>query len=74
MEELQNLLAEEKEKVAQANEMLKQEQSNKEQQMKETRDAHLDEISSLQENITALVSIFRESYFRIQLDKQSKVP
>uniref|UniRef100_H2LN87 CAP-Gly domain containing linker protein 1 n=1 Tax=Oryzias latipes TaxID=8090 RepID=H2LN87_ORYLA len=54
LEELQNQLAEAKEKVAQANEMLQQELSSKEQQIKETKDAHLNQISSLQEKITTM--------------------
>uniref|UniRef100_A0A3P9MGQ4 CAP-GLY domain containing linker protein 1a n=1 Tax=Oryzias latipes TaxID=8090 RepID=A0A3P9MGQ4_ORYLA len=54
LEELQNQLAEEKEKVAQANEMLQQKLSSKEQQIKETKDAHINQIISLQEKITTM--------------------
>lgn len=54
---MQNQLVEEKEKVAHVNEQLQQEQSKKEQELKEIRDAHLTQISSLQEKITNMVSI-----------------
>ncbi|XP_072289841.1 CAP-Gly domain-containing linker protein 1 isoform X4 [Eucyclogobius newberryi] len=54
LEELQGLLAEEKEKVAQINEKLQQDTAQKEQQLKETKDAHQGEMSLLQEKITTL--------------------
>ncbi|KAM4576946.1 CAP-Gly domain-containing linker protein 1 isoform 4-T4 [Odontesthes bonariensis] len=54
LEEQQNQLAEEKEKVANLNEQLQLEQSSKQQELKETRDAHQTQISSLQEKISTL--------------------
>ncbi|XP_063753394.1 CAP-Gly domain-containing linker protein 1 isoform X4 [Eleginops maclovinus] len=54
LEELQGQLTEEKEKVAHSNEQLQQEQARKQQELKEARDAHQSQISSLQENITNL--------------------
>lgn len=57
LEELQSQIAEEKEKTAHLNEQLLQEQSRKEQELKETRDEHQSQISSLQEKIAKLVSV-----------------
>ncbi|KAK7933081.1 hypothetical protein WMY93_003977 [Mugilogobius chulae] len=54
LEELQALLAEEKEKVAQMSEKLQQETAQKEQQLKESTDNHQREISLLQEKIATL--------------------
>ncbi|XP_062273009.1 CAP-Gly domain-containing linker protein 1 isoform X3 [Scomber scombrus] len=54
LEELQSHLAEEKEKVADLNEKLQQDTSRKNQELKETRDTHQSQISSLQEKIAAL--------------------
>ncbi len=47
--------------MAHLNEQLQQEQSHKEQELKDTRDKHQSEISSLQEKITHLVSIVVQS-------------
>lgn len=58
---MQSQVAEEKEKVAHLNEQLQQEQSRKEQELKETRDAHQSQISTLQEKIVTLVSIVGHS-------------
>lgn len=55
---MQNQLVEEKEKVAHFNEQLQQEQSKKEQELKEIKDAHQTQISSLKEKITNMVSIY----------------
>lgn len=54
---MQSQIAEEKEKTAHLNEQLLQEQSRKEQELKETRDEHQSQISSLQEKIAKLVSV-----------------
>lgn len=54
-------MAEEKEQVAHLNEQLQQEQSRKEQELKETRDTHQSQIISLQEKIANLVSIVGKS-------------
>lgn len=54
---MQNQLAEEKENVAHLEE-LQQEQSKREQELKEIRDLHLVQINSLQDKINNLVSIF----------------
>lgn len=43
--------------MAHLNEQMQQEQSHKEQELKESRDTYQTEISSLQEKITSLVSI-----------------
>lgn len=58
---MQSQLAEEKEKVAHLNEQVQQEQSRKEQELKQTRDTHQSQISSLQEKIADLVSIIGHS-------------
>lgn len=47
--------------MAHSKEQLQQEQSRKEQELKETRDAHQSQISSLQEKIANLVSIVGQS-------------
>uniref|UniRef100_A0A8C7Z3Z4 CAP-GLY domain containing linker protein 1a n=1 Tax=Oryzias sinensis TaxID=183150 RepID=A0A8C7Z3Z4_9TELE len=72
LEELQNQLAEEKEKVAQAKEMLQQELSSKEQQIKETKDAHLNQLSSLQEKITTMEKNLAEKDAFVQELKASQ--
>lgn len=43
--------------MAHLNEQLQQQQSHKEQELKETRDTHQSQISSLQEKIVNLVSV-----------------
>lgn len=55
---MQNQLVEEREKVAHLNEQIQLEQSGKDQELRETREAHQSQISSLQEKITTLVGIF----------------
>ena len=47
--------------MAHLNEQLQQEQSRKELELKETRDTHQSQITSLQEKITTLVSIVGHS-------------
>uniref|UniRef100_A0A3Q1CNA0 CAP-Gly domain-containing protein n=1 Tax=Amphiprion ocellaris TaxID=80972 RepID=A0A3Q1CNA0_AMPOC len=61
LEELQNQLAEEKEKAAHLNEQLQLEQSHKEQELKEARDTHQTQISSLQEKITTMEKTVKQS-------------
>ena len=61
LEELQSQLSEEKEKAVHLNEQLQQEQSRREQELKETRDTHQSQISSLQDKIANLVSIVGHS-------------
>lgn len=62
LEELQSQLAEEKEKAATLNEQLQHQQTHKEQDLKQAREEHQCQISSLQEKIANLVSIIRQSY------------
>lgn len=59
LEELQGLLAEEKEAVARVSEQLQQEQAHREQELRETRDAHQAQINNLQEKVASLVGILR---------------
>lgn len=61
-------MAEEKEQVARLNEQLQQEQSRKEQELKETTDNHESQIRSLQEKISTLVSILGQSQKRCVLE------
>ncbi|XP_037536957.1 CAP-Gly domain-containing linker protein 1 isoform X3 [Nematolebias whitei] len=65
LEELQNQLAEEKEKVAHLEE-LQQEQSKKEQELKENRDLHLVQISSLQEKINNLETTLKQNEILVE--------
>ncbi|XP_059192358.1 CAP-Gly domain-containing linker protein 1 isoform X4 [Centropristis striata] len=72
LEELQSQLSEEKEKVAHSNEQLQQEQSRKEQELKETREAHQSQISSLQENITNLEKTVKQGETQVEELKASQ--
>ncbi|XP_076586254.1 CAP-Gly domain-containing linker protein 1 isoform X5 [Chaetodon auriga] len=72
LEEFQSQLAEEKEKVAHLNEQLQQEQSHKEQELKETRDAHQSQISSLQEKIVNLEKTVKQGETVVEQLKASQ--
>ncbi|MED6240947.1 hypothetical protein ATANTOWER_016432 [Ataeniobius toweri] len=72
LEEFQNQLAEEKEKVAHLDEKLQKEQSNKEQQLKEAKDAHQSETSSLQEKINTLENSLKQSESQVEDLKASQ--
>ncbi|XP_074493969.1 CAP-Gly domain-containing linker protein 1 isoform X7 [Sebastes fasciatus] len=72
LEELQCQLSEEKEKVAHSNEQLQQEQSRREQELKETRDTHQSQISSLQEKITNLEKTVKQGETLVEELKASQ--
>ncbi|XP_035514473.1 CAP-Gly domain-containing linker protein 1 isoform X5 [Morone saxatilis] len=72
LEELQSQLAEEKEKAAHLNEQLQQEQSRKEQELKETRDKHQSQISSLQEKIANLENTVKQGETLVEELKASQ--
>uniref|UniRef100_A0A1A8QSR9 CAP-Gly domain-containing protein n=1 Tax=Nothobranchius rachovii TaxID=451742 RepID=A0A1A8QSR9_9TELE len=72
LEELQNQLAEEKERVAHLNEQLQQELSNKEQELKETKDAHQSQINSLQEKMANLETTLKQNELLLKDLKASK--
>ncbi|XP_044052290.1 CAP-Gly domain-containing linker protein 1 isoform X7 [Siniperca chuatsi] len=72
LEELQSQLVEEKEKVAHFNEQLQQEQSRKEQELKETRDTHQSQISSLQEKIVNLEKTVKQGETLVEELKASQ--
>ncbi|XP_022613366.1 CAP-Gly domain-containing linker protein 1 isoform X3 [Seriola dumerili] len=72
LEELQSQVAEEKEKVAHFNEQLQQEQSRKEQELKETRDAHQSQLRSLQEKITTLEKAVKQGESLVEELKASQ--
>ncbi|XP_041792248.1 CAP-Gly domain-containing linker protein 1 isoform X2 [Chelmon rostratus] len=72
LEELQSQLAEEKEKVAHLNEQLQQQQSHKEQELKETRDTHQSQISSLQEKIVNLEKTVKQGETTVEQLKASQ--
>ncbi|KAL3063288.1 hypothetical protein OYC64_002960 [Pagothenia borchgrevinki] len=72
LEELQSQLTEEKEKVAHSNEQLQQEQTRKEQELKETRDAHQAQMSSLQDNITNLEKAVKQSETLVEELKETQ--
>ncbi|XP_060894922.1 CAP-Gly domain-containing linker protein 1 isoform X6 [Labrus mixtus] len=71
LEELQSQLSEEKENVARLDEQLKQEQSRKEQELKDTRETHQSERSSLQEKITNLENTVKQSQTQVEELKAS---
>ncbi|CAJ1068185.1 CAP-Gly domain-containing linker protein 1 isoform X5 [Xyrichtys novacula] len=71
LEELQNQLTEEKEKVAHLNEQVQQEQSRKEQELKETKDTHQTQINSLQEKIASLEKTVKQGQTSIEELKSS---
>lgn len=54
---MQSQLAEEREKVAHLDEKVQQEQTRKEQELQESRNAHETQTNSLQEKIVNLVGI-----------------
>uniref|UniRef100_A0A1A7W9X1 CAP-GLY domain containing linker protein 1a n=1 Tax=Iconisemion striatum TaxID=60296 RepID=A0A1A7W9X1_9TELE len=72
LEELQNQLAEEKERAAHLNEQLQQEQSNKEQELKETKDAHQTQINNLQEKMANLETTLKQNELLLEDLKASK--
>ncbi|XP_068460996.1 CAP-Gly domain-containing linker protein 1 isoform X2 [Clinocottus analis] len=72
LEELQSQLSEEKEKVAHSIEQLQQEQSRKEQELIETRDAHQSQISGLQEKIANLEKIVEQGETLVEELKASQ--
>ncbi|XP_071060524.1 CAP-Gly domain-containing linker protein 1 isoform X5 [Pseudochaenichthys georgianus] len=72
LEELQSQLTEEKEKAAHSNEQLQQEQTGKEQELKETRDAHQAQRSSLQDNITNLEKTVKQSETLVEELKEAQ--
>ncbi|XP_031712144.1 CAP-Gly domain-containing linker protein 1 isoform X5 [Anarrhichthys ocellatus] len=72
LEELQSQLSEEKEKVAHSNEQLQQEQSRKEQELMETRDAHQSQISGLQEKVANLEKTVKQGETLVEELKASQ--
>ncbi|KAI4820029.1 hypothetical protein KUCAC02_028023 [Chaenocephalus aceratus] len=72
LEELQSQLTEEREKAAHSNEQLQQEQTRKEQELKETRDAHQAQRSSLQDNITNLEKTVKQSETLVEELKETQ--
>uniref|UniRef100_UPI0037E7F1D5 CAP-Gly domain-containing linker protein 1 isoform X4 n=1 Tax=Semicossyphus pulcher TaxID=241346 RepID=UPI0037E7F1D5 len=72
LEELQSQLAEEKENVAHLNEQIQQDQSRKEQELKETRDTHQSQINSLQEKIANLEKTVKQGETRAEELKASQ--
>ncbi|KAM9392460.1 CAP-Gly domain-containing linker protein 1 isoform 2-T3 [Pholidichthys leucotaenia] len=72
LEELQTQLAEEKEKVAHTLEQLQQEQSHREQLLKETRDAHQTQVINLQEKMATLEKTVQESESLVEELKASQ--
>ncbi|KAM6945118.1 CAP-Gly domain-containing linker protein 1 isoform 3-T4 [Lycodopsis pacificus] len=72
LEELQSQLSEEKEKVAHSNEQLQQEQSCKEQELIETRDAHQSQISGLQDKVANLEKTVKQGETLVEELKASQ--
>ncbi|XP_034726880.1 CAP-Gly domain-containing linker protein 1 isoform X6 [Etheostoma cragini] len=72
LEELQSQLSEEKEKVVHSNEQLQQEQSRREQELKETRDTHQSQISSLQDKIANLEKTVKQGETLVEELKASQ--
>ncbi|CAL9708816.1 unnamed protein product [Knipowitschia caucasica] len=71
LEELQALLAEEKETVAQMNDKLQQETTQKEQQLRETRETHQKEMRQLQDKISTLEKSAEEAAASVEEMKAS---
>ncbi|XP_031164833.1 CAP-Gly domain-containing linker protein 1 isoform X8 [Sander lucioperca] len=72
LEELQSQLSEEKEKAVHSNEQLQQEQSRREQELKETRDTHQSQISSLQDKIANLEKTVKQGETLVEELKASQ--